>query len=334
MVISQIAGLATAFGTGELSGAGFGPNYTILMKLGYEFFAPRILEEMEKNPNVFFQDTLWFQKFQKQIKLYSDKVMEQTLDTLLHVPQKTLDAIQNKFEGEGIVSVPNIPITVDPALNRINTIAQVSKNIDYQPFIDSISNFFNTMAKFIPNVPQAFPEDTGPFETTSERAQTNQGLSLNLFQIRAWRFVDLNSAMAAITRGTSGYDIKTQALIRKEWNNQRSKQRAQPTQDRAKQIKEFEDVTIPESNIPERSTKRKAGQSVKLERVKLIQDIAAAAKTLVFNQNWIASANRQKTQTPSTVRVRSRMLIENRSLIKLIKSLQQKLTFLLRNYTF
>ncbi len=98
MVISQIAGLATAFGTGELSGAGFGPNYTILMKLGYEFFAPRILEEMEKNPNVFFQDTLWFQKFQKQIKLYSDKVMKETLDTLLSIPQETIDSIQNKFQ--------------------------------------------------------------------------------------------------------------------------------------------------------------------------------------------------------------------------------------------
>ncbi len=98
MVISQIAGLATAFGTGELSGAGFGPNYTILMKLGYEFFAPRILEEMEKNPNIFFQDTLWFQKFQKQIKLYSDKVMKETLDTLLSIPQETIDSIQNKFQ--------------------------------------------------------------------------------------------------------------------------------------------------------------------------------------------------------------------------------------------
>ncbi len=98
MVISQIAGLATAFGTGELSGAGFGPNYTILMKLGYEFFAPRILEEMEKNPNVFFQDTLWFKKFQKQIKLYSDKVMKETLDTLLTIPQETIDSIQNKFQ--------------------------------------------------------------------------------------------------------------------------------------------------------------------------------------------------------------------------------------------
>lgn len=112
MVISQIAGLATAFGTGELSGAGFGPNYTILMKLGYEFFAPRILEEMEKNPNVFFQDTLWFQKFQKQIKLYSDTVMKETLQTLLTIPQETINAISNKFAEQQIPGIPGIPSPV------------------------------------------------------------------------------------------------------------------------------------------------------------------------------------------------------------------------------
>jgi len=106
MVVSQIAGLATAFGTGELSGAGFGPNYTILMKLGYEFFAPRILEEMEKNPNVFFQDTLWFKKFQKQIKLYSDNVMKETLDTLLSIPQETIDRIANRFSEQLSAGLP------------------------------------------------------------------------------------------------------------------------------------------------------------------------------------------------------------------------------------
>ncbi len=100
MVLGQLAGIATSFGTGELSGAGFGPNYTILMKLGYEFFAPRIMEEMEKNPNVFFQDTVWFKKFQKQIKMYSDTVMEETLDKLLTMPQATIDALSSKF-GSG-----------------------------------------------------------------------------------------------------------------------------------------------------------------------------------------------------------------------------------------
>ncbi len=318
MVISQIAGLATAFGTGELSGAGFGPNYTILMKLGYEFFAPRILEEMEKNPNVFFQDTLWFQKFQKQIKLYSDKVMEQTLDTLLHVPQKTLDAIQNKFEGEGIVNVPNIPITVDPALNRINTLAQVAKGIDFQPFIDSMSNFFNTMARFIPNTPQAFGEDT-PIINTSTEQRTTQGqlISLNFLEISRFRFEDLNNAMSAITRNNSPYDSQTQNLIRIAWQKARSKQQTSRTEKRQTDIDRFNRVTIPESNIPERSTKRRAGQSIKIERNRLIQIIAKIGRSITIRQN----------QAHPDESIITALIFE-------LRKQQQKLKFLLRNYIF
>ncbi len=150
MVISQIAGIATAFGIGELSGAGFGPNYTILMKLGYEFYAPRILEEMEKNPNVFFQDTLWFQKFQKQIKSYTDKVMTETLDTLLKIPKKTIDAITDKFSEEGtsgFTGAPNIPVTVSPALNQIVTLTKV---------LEGLVKAFSNMNFNFNIVPQAF----------------------------------------------------------------------------------------------------------------------------------------------------------------------------------
>ncbi len=166
MVISQIAGLATAFGTGELSGAGFGPNYTILMKLGYEFYAPRILEEMEKNPNIFFQDTLWFQKFQKQIKLYSDKVMKETLDTLINVPQETIDSIAKKYREEGVGAIPSaglgIPITASPALNQINTIVQLGK---------IISDAFSKMNFSINIIPQAF--GATPVETHVPTPQSN-----------------------------------------------------------------------------------------------------------------------------------------------------------------
>ncbi len=315
MVISQIAGLATAFGTGELSGAGFGPNYTILMKLGYEFFAPRILEEMEKNPNVFFQDTLWFQKFQKQIKLYSDKVMEQTLDTLLHIPQKTLDAIENKFEGGGIVDNLNIPITASPAFNRANTIAQVAQNVDVQPFLDSISNFFNGLANIFPTIPQAFGSDTPTINTTSGQ-QTTQGtlISLNFLEISRFRFEDLNNAMSAITRNNSPYDSQTQQRIRTAWEKARTKQDTSRTTQRQQQITQFQKVTIPPDRTPARSTKRPAGQSVIIERNKLIRQILLLSK-----------------QLPSRGQPGS---FQYEKFVRGIKRLQQKLIFLLNNYTF
>ncbi len=162
MVISQIAGLATAFGTGELSGAGFGPNYTILMKLGYEFFAPRILEEMEKNPNVFFQDTLWFKKFQKQIKLYSDTIMHETLNTLIAIPQKTLDEIADKFREEGSSAIPdlsNVPISASPALNQVIVLTKVLETL-----VKALQNMdfnFNIL-------PQAFGHTEDSSSTTTD----------------------------------------------------------------------------------------------------------------------------------------------------------------------
>ncbi len=322
MVISQIAGLATAFGTGELSGAGFGPNYTILMKLGYEFFAPRILEEMEKNPNVFFQDTLWFQKFQKQIKLYSDKVMEQTLDTLLHIPQETLNAIQNKFEGEGIVNVPNIPISASPAFNRANTIAQVAQGINFQPMIDSMSNFFNQLASVFPNVPQAFGSDTPTISTTSGGTSQRQLISINLSTLRTtWRFEDLNNAMSAITKGNSPYDTTTQSHIRTLWNQARRKIDTTRTTQRQQQITTFNKVVIAPDRTPPRTTKRPAGQSVKLERNRLIKAIAFSAKRLTIAQNPKAGFTFRPGVTIET-------------LIRDLKKLQQKLIFLLNNYIF
>ncbi len=173
MVISQIAGLATAFGTGELSGAGFGPNYTILMKLGYEFFAPRILEEMEKNPNVFFQDTLWFKKFQKQIKLYSDTVMKETLDTLLTIPQDTIDKIADKFRDEGSRAIPsfpgapNIPVTVSPALNQLITLTKV---------LDTLIHAFQNMNFNFNIVPQAFGATPPPPSSVPDNLQNFRDL--------------------------------------------------------------------------------------------------------------------------------------------------------------
>ncbi len=317
MVISQIAGLATAFGTGELSGAGFGPNYTILMKLGYEFFAPRILEEMEKNPNVFFQDTLWFQKFQKQIKLYSDKVMEQTLDTLLHIPQDTIDAITTKFENQGIFATQE-QIETGTGLPRNPPPASLTQTGD--PW-EGWNNFWNAMSNRIPNIPQAFGSDTPPISTSTGQGPTQGSLiSLNFLEISRFRFEDLNNAMSAITRNNSPYDSQTQQRIRTAWEKARVKQAVTTNKQRQQQITTFQNVTIPKSNIPPRSTKRPAGQSVKIERNKLIVDIARKARQLLLFQR------RPKTSQ------KYQFLIDQA--IRQLKLLQQKLTFLLNNYTF
>ncbi len=97
MVLGQLLGLITAAPAGELSGAGFGPNYTILMKLGFEHYAPRILEEMEKNPTMDFQQTKYFKFFQGHLKNYTDKKRDQTFDMLLKIPQEAFDALVKRF---------------------------------------------------------------------------------------------------------------------------------------------------------------------------------------------------------------------------------------------
>ncbi len=97
MVIGQILGLPIAFGSGQLSGAGFGPNYTILMKLGYEFYAPRVLDEMQKNPEKSFENTKYWRAFQTHLKSYTDKVLTQTIDSLADFPVATLEALFEKF---------------------------------------------------------------------------------------------------------------------------------------------------------------------------------------------------------------------------------------------
>jgi len=101
VVIGPLFNIFTAFGIGELSGAGFGPNYTILMKLGFEFFAPRIIDELNKNPSKDFKDTQYWIKWQREMKMYSDDVMNRTLDRLLAVPDTVIQAIENKW-GQNI----------------------------------------------------------------------------------------------------------------------------------------------------------------------------------------------------------------------------------------
>ncbi len=67
------------------------------MKLGYEFYAPRILDEMQKNPEKSFEDTQYWRAFQTHLKSYTDKVMQQTMDSLANFPKEVLDTLIEKF---------------------------------------------------------------------------------------------------------------------------------------------------------------------------------------------------------------------------------------------
>ncbi len=131
MVISAVLGLPIAFGSGELSGAGFGPNYTILMKLGYEFYAPRILDEMQKKPNRSFEDTEYWRLFQKHLKSYTDKVLEETIDKLVTFPIDILENLQDRF-GK-FLDDANINVFNPPKDNNFDILDALSKLIPKVP---------------------------------------------------------------------------------------------------------------------------------------------------------------------------------------------------------
>ncbi len=104
------------------------------MKLGYEFYAPRILDEMQKEPNKSFEDTEYWRAFQKHLKSYTDKVMIQTMDSLANFPKDVLDTLIEKFGaylgdalqgttpvsyGKTITGVPITNIRLDSGLGSI-----------------------------------------------------------------------------------------------------------------------------------------------------------------------------------------------------------------------
>lgn len=350
MVLGQIAGVATAFGTGELAGAGFGPNYTILMKLGYEFYSPRILDEMNKNPERSFENTKYWRQFQIHLKMYSDKVITQTLDKLLSIPDATLDALNRKFtQGQ--------PESVSDPLGIVNTIINpegletgttTQTNTGQRYAIKGVPMFLtfniipnpekilgNALAPYQNNPnqqSQTLPKDSG---SSIKTYQTSTGLTVARSTLKKWRFQDLNNAMSAITKGNSPYSHTTQTDIRREWNKSRSDQDKQKVINREQQIKTFQKVTIAPSNIPARTTRRPAGQSVKLERNKLIKDIASASKSLTAHQKAVRNIKFGSGQGEArrTQIININKAIETK-LIKRIKTAQQKLTFLLKNYTF
>jgi len=191
MVVGVLANIFTSFGIGELSGAGFGPNYTILMKLGFEYFAPRILDEMDKADGEFAKTPHW-QQWQRQMKLYSDEVMQDTLNKLLQVPQATLDALEAKFGAylgglttptSGERTITGVPTNVRLDLGQGTRRDEDRENRDRSD--DAIS----------------------PFERDVQRETQRQATTTN-----AKNWTELRSALLRERPAVTGPDAKTKAI--------------------------------------------------------------------------------------------------------------------------
>ncbi len=91
--------LPQSYGMGEVAGMSFGSNYVILMQIGYRYYAPRIIEEMEKGELEHPMNTLWWAKWQKFMKTYSDQSIQNTMDRTLAMPDKILDSIWEKMSS-------------------------------------------------------------------------------------------------------------------------------------------------------------------------------------------------------------------------------------------
>jgi len=89
--------LPQSYGMGEIAGMAFGSNYVIMMQIGYRYYAPRIIEEMEKDNLDNPLNTVWWNKWQKFMKIYSDKSITNTMDRTLEMPEQALKAIWDKI---------------------------------------------------------------------------------------------------------------------------------------------------------------------------------------------------------------------------------------------
>ncbi len=278
MVIGQLLGLPIAFGSGQLSGAGFGPNYTILMKLGYEFYAPRILDEMQKNPEKSFEETQYWRAFQKHLKSYTDKVLLQTIDSLAEFPKQTLDALQEKF-GEFLSD------SYSPSVSR-----------DGVSTLTSASNLGSQLVTIRLDLGQGFRRE--------DPATRQEGPSLFEKDEQAKREKE---HVKILTKAEIDL-VERNKIARKE------------------EIRLFEKTvsTVKPSIEPPRTTIRPAGQSVKLERLKLIKEIQVLGSQISF-------ANVDSRKYPQW---KSKNDAANQLRTVAITKKQQKLTFLLQNYTF
>ncbi len=89
--------LPQSYGMGEVAGMSFGSNYVIMMQIGYRYYAPRIIEEMEKNNLDHPMGTVWWNKWQKFMLTYSDQSIKNTMDRTLDMPDKTISMIWDKL---------------------------------------------------------------------------------------------------------------------------------------------------------------------------------------------------------------------------------------------
>ncbi len=89
--------LPQSYGMGEIAGMAFGSNYVIMMQIGYRYYAPRIIEEMEKDNLDSPMGTVWWNKWQKFMKIYSDQSITNTMDRTLEMPEQALKAIWDKI---------------------------------------------------------------------------------------------------------------------------------------------------------------------------------------------------------------------------------------------
>ncbi len=84
---------------GEVAGMSFGSNYVIMMQIGYNYYAPRIIAEMEKGKMDNPLSSTWWKKWQTFLRIYSDQSIKNTMDRTLEMPEAALDAIWNKMSG-------------------------------------------------------------------------------------------------------------------------------------------------------------------------------------------------------------------------------------------
>jgi len=90
--------LPQSYGMGEVAGMSFGSNYVIMMQIGYRYYAPRIIEEMEAGKLDNPLNTEWWGKWQKFMKTYSDQSITNTMDRTLEMPDKAIGAIFDKMK--------------------------------------------------------------------------------------------------------------------------------------------------------------------------------------------------------------------------------------------
>ncbi len=76
---------------GAISGSSFGLFYTILMQVGYNFYGKKVLEDLQGGMSLF--DAL--QKVQKEIRPFSDAMMQAALDAMPDTIEKSIDAFSN-----------------------------------------------------------------------------------------------------------------------------------------------------------------------------------------------------------------------------------------------